>query len=177
MPNLEPQEKPLILINNPGGMDTKLPSPVNVGRRIRMIRKDLRYTQTQFSELVDISTSHLSKIEIGASMPGKKTAAAIANIGETATEWILFGTQPLATRVIPAEPRPAKFTPELPKRSESLVYELSDAILAGIVRTTIEMYNDADKRRIIRETAASFGDDEVDVLVDFVRRSLRKHRD
>ena len=51
----------------------------NVGRRIQQVRKSRGLTQTELSQMVDLSAKYISNIECGFKMPKLDTFVAIAN--------------------------------------------------------------------------------------------------
>lgn len=61
----------------------------NLGAQIRKLRKNRKYTQEQFAEMVGIDTKNISKIENGINYPSAQTLSAIAKALEV-EEYELF---------------------------------------------------------------------------------------
>ena len=62
-----------------------------IGQRIRESRKKKGFTQEAFSEMIDISTEHLSRIETGAYRPSLNLIEKISNVLEITEEELMFG--------------------------------------------------------------------------------------
>lgn len=62
-----------------------------IGQRIKNLRREKNYTQEDFSELLGISTEHLSRIETGSCRPSLQLIEKICNILETTEETVMFG--------------------------------------------------------------------------------------
>ncbi len=64
-----------------------------IGKRIKKAREKKGYTQETFSEIIDVSIEHLSRIETGACRPSLGLVEKIAVALGTDEQLILFGTQ------------------------------------------------------------------------------------
>ncbi len=62
-----------------------------IGQRIKSGRKEKGFTQEIFSEMIDISTEHLSRIETGAYRPSLSLIEKISAILEITEEELMFG--------------------------------------------------------------------------------------
>lgn len=62
-----------------------------IGYRIKELRRNKNYTQEAFSEMLDISTEHLSRIETGSCRPSLQLIEKICDILETSEETLMFG--------------------------------------------------------------------------------------
>lgn len=74
-------------------MDEKMPNNLEVGERIRSIRKDLKMNRERFSEMIDISDVFLGQIERGERSLSLKTLYKIIKFTGVSTDFILFGKQ------------------------------------------------------------------------------------
>lgn len=64
-----------------------------IGQRIKEGRKEKGFTQETFSEMIDISTEHLSRIENGAYRPSLSLIEKICTVLELTEEELMFGTK------------------------------------------------------------------------------------
>lgn len=64
-----------------------------IGQRIKTKRREKGFTQETFSELIDISTEHLSRIETGAYRPSLSLIEKISTILEISEEELMFGAK------------------------------------------------------------------------------------
>lgn len=64
-----------------------------IGQRIKDGRKKKGFTQETFSEMIDISTEHLSRIENGAYRPSLILIEKISDALETTEQELMFGTK------------------------------------------------------------------------------------
>ncbi|MBQ6932633.1 MAG: helix-turn-helix transcriptional regulator [Clostridia bacterium] len=62
-----------------------------IGQRIKNARHEKGYTQEQFSESLEISVEHLSRIETGSCRPSLQLIEKICKQLETSEEAIMFG--------------------------------------------------------------------------------------
>lgn len=62
-----------------------------IGQRTKNLRREKNYTQENFSELLGISTEHLSRIETGSCRPSLQLIEKICSILETTEENLMFG--------------------------------------------------------------------------------------
>ncbi len=72
-------------------MEEKIPNNLEVGERIRCIRKDLKMNREEFSEMIDISDVFLGQIERGERSLSLKTLCKIVSFTGVSTDFILFG--------------------------------------------------------------------------------------
>ncbi|MBQ3602418.1 MAG: helix-turn-helix transcriptional regulator [Clostridia bacterium] len=64
-----------------------------IGQRIKNARNEKGYTQEQFSEILEISVEHLSRIETGSCRPSLQLIEKICNRLEASEEAIMFGNK------------------------------------------------------------------------------------
>ena len=64
-----------------------------IGQRIKEGRKKKGFTQEAFSEMIDISTEHLSRIENGAYRPSLSLIEKICSVLEVTEKELMFGTK------------------------------------------------------------------------------------
>ena len=62
-----------------------------IGQRIKRLRKENNLTQEKLSELLNISTEHLSRIETGSYRPSLSLIEHISEIFEVDEQTIMFG--------------------------------------------------------------------------------------
>lgn len=62
-----------------------------IGQRIKNARKEKNYTQENFSEMLGISTEHLSRIETGSYRPSLQLIEKISFALEISEEELMFG--------------------------------------------------------------------------------------
>jgi len=72
-------------------MKEQIPNNLEVGERIRNIRKDLKMSRETFSEMIDISDVFLGQIERGERSLSLKTLCRIVSFTGVSTDFILFG--------------------------------------------------------------------------------------
>ena len=72
-------------------MEEKIPNNLEVGERIRQIRKELKMNREVFSEMIDISDVFLGQIERGERSLSIKTLCKIVAFTGSSTDYILFG--------------------------------------------------------------------------------------
>lgn len=73
-------------------MEEKIPNNLEVGERIRSIRKDLKLNRERFSEMIDISDVFLGQIERGERSLSLKTLYKIISFTGVSADFILLGT-------------------------------------------------------------------------------------
>lgn len=115
-----------------------------VNERVRILRKSLKMSQHDFSELVGIAQTSVSRIEKGTNAPHKSTLLQIANATNSNVDWLLTGKGEMTfegeekTETTVSENSPSKTTQwkeEAYKRLEE-AYESSKAeiqFLRGLV--------------------------------------------
>ena len=64
---------------------------VEIGKRIKVKRKELKITQETLAEIIDVSTSFISEIERGTSICSLQTITKIANTLQTSLDYLIFG--------------------------------------------------------------------------------------
>lgn len=72
-------------------MEEQYPNNLEVGERIRQIRKELHMNRESFSEMIDISDVFLGQIERGERSLSLKTLCKIVKYTGISTDYILFG--------------------------------------------------------------------------------------
>lgn len=66
---------------------------IDIGERIRGIRKELNLSREKFSEMIDISDVFLGQIERGERSLSVKTLSKIVEFTASSTDYILFGNK------------------------------------------------------------------------------------
>lgn len=64
-----------------------------IGQRVKNARREKGFTQESFSELLGISTEHLSRIETGAYRPSLQLIEKICCVLEITEEELMFGNK------------------------------------------------------------------------------------
>ena len=64
----------------------------SLGSNIKKRRKEKKLTQAELAEVVDVSDSHIGRIENGRSKPSVETLAAIANALATGIDNLAYGS-------------------------------------------------------------------------------------
>ena len=64
---------------------------VQIGKRIKLKRKEMELTQERLSELIDVSPSYISEIERGSSICSLSTIVNIAKILDLSLDYLVFG--------------------------------------------------------------------------------------
>lgn len=64
-----------------------------IGQRVKNARREKNYTQESFSELLGISTEHLSRIETGSYRPSLRLVEKICEVLEITEESLMFGNK------------------------------------------------------------------------------------
>lgn len=61
-----------------------------IGKRIKLIRQQLKLTQQQFAEKIGVSRSHISNLENGNEMPSNSLLLFISTIFPVNHDWLLY---------------------------------------------------------------------------------------
>ena len=64
---------------------------VEIGKRIKIKRKETNLTQEKLSEIIDVSPSYISEIERGASICSLATISNISTVLKTSLDYLVFG--------------------------------------------------------------------------------------
>ena len=64
---------------------------VQIGKRIKIKRKEMELTQERLSELIDVSPSYISEIERGSSICSLSTIVNIAKNLDVSLDYLVFG--------------------------------------------------------------------------------------
>ena len=64
---------------------------VEIGKRIKIKRKEMNLTQEKLSEIIDVSPSYISEIERGGSIASLATICKISNTLNCGLDYIVFG--------------------------------------------------------------------------------------
>ena len=67
---------------------------VELGKRLRKLRKDAKYTQEQLSELADISTNYLGEVERGKKVMGVDKFIKIVKALDVSADYVLCNELP-----------------------------------------------------------------------------------
>lgn len=68
---------------------------VEIGKRIKIKRKELKLTQEKLSEIIDVSPSYISEIERGSSICSLATITNIADTLNTNLDYLVLGITPI----------------------------------------------------------------------------------
>ena len=66
---------------------------MEIGKRIRNVREDLKMSREKFAEMIDISDVFLGQLERGERSLSTKTLVKIVSFTGISSDFILFGTQ------------------------------------------------------------------------------------
>ena len=61
------------------------------GFRVKILRTERNLTQEQFAQCINVSVSHLGKIEIGTHAPSIELVLTIAFFFDVSTDYLLYG--------------------------------------------------------------------------------------
>lgn len=64
---------------------------IEIGKRIKIKRKELHLTQEKLSEIIDVSPSYISEIERGSSICSLATLTNIANTLNASLDYLVLG--------------------------------------------------------------------------------------
>lgn len=64
---------------------------VEIGKRIKIKRKEQKLTQEKLSEIIDVSPSYVSEIERGSSIASLATITKIAETLDLSLDYLIFG--------------------------------------------------------------------------------------
>ena len=62
-----------------------------IGKRIKLKRKEMNLTQEKLSEIIDVSPSYISEIERGGSICSLATITNICTVLQTSLDYLVFG--------------------------------------------------------------------------------------
>lgn len=97
-----------------------------IGQRIKSGRKKKGFTQETFSELIDISTEHLSRIETGTYRPSLSLIEKISDILEITEEELMFGTKSEAETAAQLANKIACLSPKKQEALENIINLISE---------------------------------------------------
>jgi transcriptional regulator with XRE-family HTH domain len=80
---------------------------VEIGKRIREVRRRLKMTQRKFGELLGVVPSAISAYESGSKFPPPASLARIVELGGVSFDWLLAGGSPPGGTVRTPQERPA----------------------------------------------------------------------
>jgi transcriptional regulator with XRE-family HTH domain len=95
----------------------------SIGQRVKNARREKGFTQESFSELLGISTEHLSRIETGAYRPSLQLIEKICSALELTEEELMFGNQTDIKTITELTNKIACLSPEKQK-AVSLIIDL-----------------------------------------------------
>lgn len=64
---------------------------IEIGKRIKLKRKEMNLTQEKLSEIIDVSPSYISEIERGSSICSLSTITNICTVLQTSLDYLVFG--------------------------------------------------------------------------------------
>mgnify|MGYP000245307194 FL=1 len=80
---------------------------MNIGERIRILRKQLGLTQTEFAEKICITQSHLASNETGKRQVTDRTIQLVCNEFDVNEQWLRTGEGDMFQKVSPTRNLPA----------------------------------------------------------------------
>ena len=97
-----------------------------IGQRIKSGRKEKGLTQEIFSEMIDISTEHLSRIETGTYRPSLNLIEKVAAILEISEEELMFGNKRETEITLQIAAKFACLSPRKQEALEKIIDLISD---------------------------------------------------
>lgn len=76
---------------DPQLMSDALKSPTDLGERVKLVRTDLNFSQSQFAKRLGVNRAHISRIESGKATPSKQLMRIIAQEYDVSAAWLREG--------------------------------------------------------------------------------------
>ena len=92
---------------------------IEIGKRVKIKRKELGITQEKLSELIDVCPSYISEIERGYSIPSLSTVCKIATILQCSLDYLIFGIT-----AVNADKTFVELFKAIPKKNHALYIDL-----------------------------------------------------
>lgn len=96
---------------------------VEIGKRIRVKRKEFGLTQEKLSEILDISPSYVSEIERGTSISSLSTISKISQTLDLSLDYLIYGVNQTSVDNTFSE-----ILKSIPKKDQKLYIELCENI-------------------------------------------------
>lgn len=74
-------------------------NPIETGKRIKKAREEMGFSQEAFSERLNISRNHLSRIEVGLRSASIELLIAISEVTSLTLDYLAMGKEPDNTRI------------------------------------------------------------------------------
>lgn len=74
-------------------------NPVETGKRIKKVRKDMGLTQETYSEQLNITRNHLAKIEVGSRTASIELLIAISELSGVSIDYLAMGKESDNSRI------------------------------------------------------------------------------
>ena len=122
---------------------------IEIGKRIKELRKSYKLNQTDFAKPLGISYGHISNLEKGKDMPSQSLIKLMAHEYNTSEEWIVEGRGEMFTH------KPYNENPSNMEKTNILMIELDDLLCESpssirdlqenILETIILLFNTSSK--------------------------------
>lgn len=102
-----------------------------VGARIKKCRREKKWTQEKFAEIIDVSPHYIYEIERGLKTMSIYTLDSVASNLEVSTDYLLYGINPSSAKSY-SEPLPDSltlFVETIPSQKRKSVMNIMKAIL------------------------------------------------
>lgn len=74
-------------------------NPIETGRRIKKAREEMGFSQEVFSERLNVSRNHLSRIEVGLRSASIELLIAISEVTSLSLDYLAMGKEPDNARI------------------------------------------------------------------------------
>ena len=74
-------------------------NPVETGKRIKQARQEMGLSQDAYSEKLNISRTHLAKVEVGLKSASIDLLIAISELSQISIDYLLKGSSPDHTKI------------------------------------------------------------------------------
>lgn len=99
---------------------------MNIGDRIKEIRKELDKNQEEFGRLIGIGKTAVSKLEKGENSPSDQTVILICKEFNINEEWLRYGTEPMA---LPASAKLSTYLGEISAGDDYLIQDIIEVYM------------------------------------------------
>ncbi len=99
---------------------------MNIGERIKKIRKDLNKNQEEFGKIIGIGKTAVSKLEKGENSPSDQTVILICKEFNISEEWLRYGTGSMA---LPASAKLSIYLGEISAGDDYLIQDIIEVYM------------------------------------------------
>lgn len=99
---------------------------MNIGDRIKEIRKELDKNQEEFGRLIGIGKTAVSKLEKGENSPSDQTVILICKEFNISEEWLRYGTEPMT---LPASAKLSTYLGEISAGDDYLIQDIIEVYM------------------------------------------------